>query len=147
MKQIIVKEILQEKGNAVYSVEPGASILDALRLMARYNIGVVLVVENARIVGIFSERDCVADLAENPNISLLSPIQDFMTSPVCYVTPSETLEECMAVMIAKNIRHIPVLDGDALAGMISIRDVVEAIVSERNEDIETLEHLLWVNLV
>ncbi len=142
-----VKEILQEKGSAVYSVGPEASVLDALRLMAERNIGVVLVVEEGRIAGIFSERDCVADLATDPSWSVTAPIRQYMTSPVYFVTSQQTLEDCMVVMNAKNIRHIPVLDGETLAGMISIRDVIDALIGDRDERIETLEHLLWVNLV
>ncbi len=142
-----VKEILQEKGSAVYSVGPEASVMDALRLMAEHNIGVVLVVEDGRIAGIFSERDLVADLANNDCQSILEPIRQYMTSPVYFVTSQQTLEDCMVVMNAKNIRHIPVLDGETLAGMISIRDVIDALIGDRDERIETLEHLLWVNLV
>jgi CBS domain-containing protein len=142
-----VKEILQEKGSTVYSVSPETSVLEALHLMAERNIGVVLVVEEGRIAGIFSERDVVADLAADECWSLSAPIRTYMTSPVYFVTPEQTLEDCMVVMNAKNIRHIPVLDGEELAGMISIRDVIEALIGDRDERIETLEHLLWVNLV
>ncbi len=142
-----VKEILQEKGGAVYSVAPEASVLDALRLMADRGIGVVLVVEDGKLAGIFSERDLVADLAEHDCSSILEPIRQHMTSPVYFVTPEQTLEDCMVVMNAKNIRHIPVLEGEDLVGMISIRDVIDALIGDRDERIETLEHLLWVNLI
>jgi CBS domain-containing protein len=142
-----VKEILQEKGNSVFSVGPEASVMDALRLMAERNIGVVLVVEEGRIAGIFSERDLVTDLATHDCQSILNPIRDFMTNPVYFVTPEQTLEDCMVVMNAKNIRHIPVTDGEEIVGMISIRDVIDALIGDRDERIETLEHLLWVNLV
>jgi CBS domain-containing protein len=142
-----VKEILQEKGGTVYSVGPEASVIDALRLMAERNIGVVVVVEDGHIAGIFSERDLVADLATHDCQSILEPIRIHMTSPVYFVTPEQTLEDCMVVMNAKNIRHIPVLEDDTLAGMISIRDVIDALIGDRDERIETLEHLLWVNLI
>ena len=142
-----VKEILQEKGNAVYSVEPDATLLDALRLMARQNIGVVLVVENSKIVGIFSERDCVYYLASDEGCSLQAPVKQYMTSPVYYVTPDQTLEDCMVVMTAKSIRNLPVLNEDDLAGIISIGDVVKTIIGEKDASIKDLENFLWVNLI
>jgi CBS domain-containing protein len=142
-----VKEILQEKGNAVYSVAPDAAVLDALRLMAKQNIGVVLVVDDPRILGIFSERDCVSDLASDDSLYLQAPVKDYMTSPVYFVTPDQTMEDCMAVMTAKNIRHLPVLEDEKLIGMISIGDVVRTIVSERDASIHDLENFLWVNLI
>lgn len=142
-----VKEILREKGNAVYSVEPDATLLDALRLMARQNIGVVLVVENSKIVGIFSERDCVYYLASDESCSLQAPVKQYMTSPVYYVTPDQTLEDCMVVMTAKSIRHLPVLNEDDLVGMISIGDVVKTIIGEKDASIKDLEKFLWVNLI
>ncbi len=142
-----VKEILRKKGDEVYSVEPDAPIQDALRLMAKENIGVVLVIENSKIVGIFSERDCVSELAGDENFSLKVPVRQVMTSPVYYVTPEQTIEECMAVMTAKCIRHLPVLDEDDLVGVISIGDVVRNIVSERDADIKNLENYLRVNLI
>jgi CBS domain-containing protein len=142
-----VKEILREKGNAIYSVEPDASILDALRLMAKQAIGVVLVVEDSKILGIFSERDCVYDLASDDGCSLQAPVRQYMTSPVYYVTPDQTMEDCMAVMTAKNIRHLPVLHDDDLIGMISIGDVIKTIISERDASIHDLENFLWVNMI
>jgi len=142
-----VKEILREKGNAIYSVGPDAPLLDALRLMARQNIGVVLVIEDSRILGIFSERDIVYDLASEESCSLQAPVRQYMTSPVYYVTPDQTLEDCMAVMTAKNIRHLPVLQADDLIGMISIGDVVKTMLGERDASIHDLENFLWVNLI
>ncbi len=142
-----VKEILQEKGSTVYSVPPEAPVLDALQLMAQHNIGVVLVVEEGRMLGIFSERDCIADLATGDSGFLEVPIRVHMTSPVYFVTPDQTLEDCMAVMTSKRIRHLPVLEGDQLVGMVSIGDVVKRIISERDERIKDLENFLWVNLI
>lgn len=142
-----VKEILRKKENEIYSVPPDATIMDALKLMAKYEIGVVLVIENSKIVGIFSERDCVYDLAADNQCSLQAPVRLYMTSPVYYVTPDQTLEDCMNVMTAKNIRHLPVLNGDDLVGMVSIGDVIKTLIGERDESIKDLEQLLWVNLI
>ncbi|MDR3575202.1 MAG: CBS domain-containing protein [Anaerolineaceae bacterium] len=142
-----VKEILRKKENEIYSVGPDATIMDALKLMAAYGIGVVLVIENSKILGIFSERDCVYDLAENRNCSLNSPVIMYMTSPVYYVTPDQTLEDCMNVMTAKNIRHLPVLKDDDVVGIVSIGDVIKTLIGERDESIKDLEQFLWVNLI
>jgi CBS domain-containing protein len=142
-----VKEILKKKENEIYSVAPDATIMAALKLMANYGIGVVLVIENSKILGIFSERDCVNDLATENNSLLQAPIKQYMTSPVYYVTPDQTLEDCMNVMTAKNIRHLPVLQGDDVVGMVSIGDVIKTLIGERDESIKDLEQLLWVNLI
>ncbi len=142
-----VSDVLEGKGKEVHTVAPDTTVLDALTIMAQENIGVVIVVENARIRGIFSERDCVQDLADRKACFLDEPIRNFMTSPVYFVTPEQTLEDCMAVMTSKHIRHLPVLEGDALVGMISIGDVVKQIIGERDERIKDLENFLWVNLI
>ena len=142
-----VKKILQQKGNAIYSVGPDATVLEALKLMASCNIGVVLVVENSKILGIFSERDCVYTLAAEDDLMLHTPIKQYMTSPVYYVTPDQNLEDCMSVMTAKNIRHLPVINDEKLEGMISIGDVVKTLILEKDESIKDLEKFLWVNMI
>jgi CBS domain-containing protein len=142
-----IEEILEEKGKAVYSVGPDATMRDALTLMAANNVGAVLIVENDKIRGIFSERDCVQSLANLADCSLDAPITGFMTSPIYFITPRETLDDCMAIMTSKRLRHLPVLEGEALVGIISIGDVVKKILSERDERIKDLESFLWVNLI
>lgn len=142
-----VNDILLRKGNAVYSVRPDATMLDALLLMADMNIGVVLIIDDDKILGIFSERDCVYDLAKNQGCSLDTPIRELMVSPIYFVTPDQTLNDCMAAMTVKHIRHLPVLDGEDVVGMISIGDVVRAIIGDKDERIKDLENFLWVNLI
>jgi CBS domain-containing protein len=142
-----IEEILQEKGKTVYSVGVDATMMDALKVMTANKIGAVLIVENNKIHGIFSERDCVQNLANLTDCSLQTPITDFMTSPVYYITPDQTLDDCMAVMTNKRLRHLPVLEGEKLVGIISIGDVVKKILSERDERIKDLENFLWVNLI
>lgn len=144
---ITVADILKEKGSSVITVGPEATMMDGLKLMAAHKIGAVLIVEGSKIHGIFSERDCVQNLAQLSDCSLDAPITDFMSSPVYFITLAQTLDDCMAVMTSKRLRHLPVLDGDALVGLISIGDVVKKVLSERDERIKDLEHLLWVNLV
>jgi len=142
-----IEEILQEKGKTVYSVRPASTMREALKIMAAQKIGAVLVVEGKKILGIFSERDCVQNLANLSDCSLETPITEFMSSPVYYITPDQSLDDCMAVMTSKRLRHLPVLDGEELAGIISIGDVVKKVLSERDERIKDLENFLWVNLI
>lgn len=142
-----IDEILQEKGREVYSVGPGATMREALKLMAAHKIGAVLVLDGSKILGIFSERDCVHNLAELSDCSLDAPITDFMSSPVYFITPDQSLDDCMAVMTSKRLRHLPVRAGEELAGLISIGDVVKKVLGERDERIKDLENFLWVNLI
>jgi CBS domain-containing protein len=142
-----IEEILQEKGKTVYTVGVDATMMDALKIMTANKIGAVLIVENNKIHGIFSERDCVQNLANLTECSLQTPITEFMSSPVYYITPDQTIDDCMAVMTSKRLRHLPVLDGEELVGIISIGDVVKKILSERDERIKDLENFLWVNLI
>ena len=142
-----VEEILKEKGNTVYALGPQATMMEALKIMTTHKIGAVLVIENNKILGIFSERDCVQNLAQLSECSLETPITDFMSSPVYYITPDQTLDDCMAVMTGKRLRHLPVLNGEELVALISIGDVVKKVLSERDERIRDLEQLLWVNLI
>ena len=142
-----VEEILKEKGKTVYALGPQATMMEALKIMTTHKIGAVLVIENNKILGIFSERDCVQNLAQLSECSLETPITDFMSSPVYYITPDQTLDDCMAVMTGKRLRHLPVLAGEELVGLISIGDVVKKVLSERDERIRDLEQLLWVNLI
>ena len=142
-----VEEILKEKGKTVDALGPQATMMEALKIMTTHKIGAVLVIENNKILGIFSERDCVQNLAQLSECSLETPITDFMSSPVYYITPDQTLDDCMAVMTGKRLRHLPVLAGEELVGLISIGDVVKKVLSERDERIRDLEQLLWVNLI
>jgi CBS domain-containing protein len=142
-----IDEILNEKGRTVFSVGPDATMMEALKVMAANKVGAVLIVEDKKIRGIFSERDCVQNLAKVSDCSLETPITEFMTSPVYYITPEETLDNCMALMTSKRLRHLPVRDGEELVGIISIGDVVKKVLSEREERIKDLENFLWVNLI
>jgi CBS domain-containing protein len=142
-----VRDILKGKGDKVYSVSPNDTVMHALLLMATHDIGVVLVVQQGDIQGIFSERDCVRDLAESGECCLSMPIREIMVSPVYFVTPDQTVDDCMTVMAGKNIRHLPVLDEGRLVGLVSVKDVVDAIIREKDDLIVDLEHLVWVNLI
>ena len=137
-----VKELLEIKGDQVWSVTPDANIQSALEIMAEHNCGAVLVLEGLKVVGIFSERDFVRCSVEVPGFSKLSKIRIAMTSPVFYVTPDQSIEQVMLLMTQKRIRHLPVMQDDQLVGMISIGDVVREVISEKETTIRGLENYI-----
>jgi len=141
-----VKDLLKDKYTQVWYVTPTSTVLDALKLMAEQKIGAVLVVEAGKIVGIFSERD-LARKAADGSLSLQSPVNDVMVGAVYYVTPDQSVESCMALMTAKRFRHLPVLDGDKLVGVISIGDVVKQLMLEKDMTIQSLEDYIWVHMI
>lgn len=134
-----VKQILETKGNDVWSVAPDTHVFTALELMAEKNVGALLVVQNGAVAGIFSERDYARKVALEGKSSREIPVSEIMTREVITVTPEDRVEECMTLMTAHHIRHLPVLDGGQLAGIISIGDVVNAIISEQEFLIDQLE--------
>jgi CBS domain-containing protein len=139
---ITVKQILDEKGREAWTVVPDTTVLDALKLMAEKGIGALVVVENARIVGIVSERDYARKIILKGRFSKDTPVRDIMTSQVYGVHPSATAEECLALMTDRRIRHLPVLEKDKLAGIISIGDVVKAVMSAQKVTIQQLENYI-----
>lgn len=141
-----VKDLLKDKYTQVWYVTPTSTVLDALKLMAEQKIGAVLVVEAGKIVGIFSERDFARKAADGA-VSLQSPVNDVMVGAVYYVTPDQSVESCMALMTAKRFRHLPVLDGDKLVGVISIGDVVRQLMLEKDMTIQSLEDYIWVHMI
>ena len=134
-----VKEILAGKGHNVWSIEPGASVFDAMKLMAEKGIGALIVREGERVAGVISERDYARKVILEGRSSPTTEVREIMTSHVLYAGPDHTIEECMAIMTDKRIRHLPVLDGGRLVGVISIGDLVKAIISEQQFRIEQLE--------
>ena len=133
-----VREILSTKGSEVWTVAPDATVLEALQMMADRDVGAVLVREGDRVVGIISERDYARKITLLKRRSKDTPVRDVMSSRVLCVEPATTVEECMALMTDKRVRHLPVLDGGELAGVVSIGDVVKAIISEREFLIDQL---------
>jgi CBS domain-containing protein len=138
-----VAQILGTKPDqTVYTMKPSASAHEAVRLMAEKNIGALVVVEHGNVVGLVSERDYARKLvlmARSPRDTLLG---DIMSSPVMYVHPQQTSDECMALMTQNRMRHLPVMDGGQLIGLISIGDLVKATISEQQFIIEQLEHYI-----
>jgi CBS domain-containing protein len=137
-----VQQLLDAKGHDIQSIHPDDSVFDAIQKLANANIGALIVVEDDRPVGIFTERDYARNVILQGKASSTTPVRDIMTTPVIYARPEQTVEQCMAVMTEKHIRHLPVLDGEKLAGMISIGDLVKSIIADQKFTIEQLEQFI-----
>ena len=137
-----IKQLLDEKGRDVYSIGPDAPVFDALKAMADMEVGSLVVLEGATLVGIVSERDYARNVVLKGKTSKDTPVREVMTAPVVYVHPHQRLEECMALMTEKRVRHLPVLDGEDVIGVLSIGDLVKAVISEQQLVIEQLEHYI-----
>jgi CBS domain-containing protein len=135
----IVRHILDTKGYDVWSVPPDLSIYEALQIMADRDVGAVLVMEDDELVGIFSERDYARKVVLEGKSSRKTPVREGMTSRVLYVRPDESIEGCMALMTDHRIRHLPVIENERVAGVISIGDVVKALISQQANTIHYLE--------
>ena len=125
-----VKDILKDPGREIWSVSPMTTAYEALEVMAEKDIGALLVFENEELVGIFSERDYARKVVLKGKASKDTPVSELMARQVFYVKPENTLNECMALMTLKHIRHLPVFDNNRVTGIITIGDVVKEIVSD-----------------
>jgi CBS domain-containing protein len=138
-----LRDIIHKKGGEVFSIQPEASVFEALKLMADHNTGAVLVLaEDQQVEGILSERDCVRRLELHGRNAREAKVKDIMTSKVLYVQASQSLEECVAIMIDKNIRHLPVYENESLVGLISARDALKEMVDQQKFVISQLEHYI-----
>ena len=138
-----VAQVLKSKPEQnVETIAPATSVFDAVRLMAEKNIGALLVMEGQTIAGMLTERDYARKIILMGRSSKETRVRDVMTSPVMYVRPDQTNEECMALMTDNRVRHLPVVDGGRLVGLISIGDLVKDIISEQKFIIEQLEHYI-----
>ncbi|TAN37695.1 MAG: CBS domain-containing protein [Verrucomicrobia bacterium] len=137
-----IRQLLASKGSQVWTIAPGASVFDALQLMADKGIGALLVTEGERVVGVISERDYARKVALRGKLSKTLLVKDIMTSPVTSVSPDQNTEECMALMTDKHIRHLPVLESGKLIGVVSIGDLVKNIISEQKILIKNLEQYI-----
>jgi CBS domain-containing protein len=138
----LVKHLLDRKGRHIISVKPDDSVLDAIRVMAEKNIGAVVVMQGAELLGIMSERDYARKVIVKGRASDTTHVADIMTADVLTTSGAKTVYECMSLMTQKKIRHLPVLDDDTVVAMISIGDLVEAIIADQQEEIEHLEHYI-----
>ena len=137
-----VNDLLNDKGRDVFSIGPDAMVFEALETMASKNCGALVVLEEDRIVGIFSERDYAREIILHGRSSRATPVGEIMTTIVATVAPGDSVERCMELMTEKRIRHLPVLEEEALVGVISIGDVVKSIISDQEFLIHQLENYI-----
>lgn len=139
---LTVRDLLRIKGDGIWAVSPETTTLNALRFMADKNVGALLILEDGILRGIVSERDFVRRIAEERACQMDRPISDYMTTKVITVRLEDTIQDCMQVMTDRHIRHLPVVDGDRLVGLISNRDVVKALISEQSGMIRDMENYI-----
>ncbi len=137
-----VKDLLDDKGYQLFSLTPGDTVYDAIALMAERSVGALLVLEGRKLVGILSERDYARKVILQGRRSQDTPVRDIMTTEVVCVSRDRTVEQCMSLMTDKRIRHLPVVEGSEVIGMISIGDVVRAVILEKQHLIEQLERYI-----
>ena len=136
--------ILQQKGHHVWSVAPHESVLQAIRLMADKGIGALVVIADEKLVGIISERDYARKVVLQGKSSKDTRVEDIMSSPVFYVGPNHTVDECMRIVTDKRIRHLPVVQGEKVIGVVSIGDLVRRVISTQTETIQYLQEYIGV---
>ena len=134
-----VRQLLSRKGREIFSVAPDAPVLEAIRAMALHHVGALLVMQADTLHGIVSERDYARKVILMGRSSADTPVRDIMSSPVITVTPADAVTHCMELMTERRVRHLPVTDGARVIGMISIGDLVKAVIAEQKNHIEQLE--------
>ena len=137
-----LQKLLEGKSHDVWSVHPNDTVLDAIKMLANKDIGALVVIEDDMPVGIFSERDYARNVYLKGKSSPETSVRDVMAAPVICVRPDQSVNECMALMTEKRIRHLPVMDDDELVGMVSIGDLVKSVIAEQQSTIEQLEHYI-----
>jgi CBS domain-containing protein len=137
-----VEQVLNSKGNTILTIGPDDSVFDAIKLMSEKAVGALPVLENEKLVGIITERDYARKVILKGKMSQQTPVREIMTPSVLCAQPEQTIEECMVLMTDKRIRHLPVVDGGQLVGIISIGDLVKAVIAEQKFIIKQLEHYI-----
>ncbi|MDA0681256.1 MAG: CBS domain-containing protein [Proteobacteria bacterium] len=137
-----VKDILRSKGHEIWFVHPDSTVFDAVKMMAEKGIGSLLVMDDGKLVGIVTERDYARKMILEGKASRETPVKDIMTKQVLCVTPERTLDECMALMTDKRARHLPVVENKKVIGVISIGDLVKAVISEQKILIDQLQNYI-----
>ena len=137
-----VRDMIRKKGGDIFMIAPDATVFEALKLMAQHNTGALLVMSNDMVDGIISERDCVRKVALDEKNVRETSISEVMTSKVISINADEPLEECMALMLEKSIRHLPVYDGTKLLGLVSVRDVLKEVVDVQQIMLSQLERYI-----
>jgi CBS domain-containing protein len=134
-----IREIISHKGTAAWAISPESTVFDAIQLMAEKNIGALLVTKDGKLLGIVSERDYTRKVAIKGRSSKETKVREILSGHVIHVTPEHSVEECMRLMTEHRVRHLPVLDGEKIAGVISIGDLVNWIISAQSSTIHQLE--------
>lgn len=134
-----VRQLLQAKGSAVYSMSPDARVFEALKLMAEKEVGALVVLERGKLAGILSERDYARKVILHGKSSHDISVREIMTEDVVTVQPGQTVDQCMALMTSRRIRHLPVVEDGKLAGVVSIGDLVKEVIAEQEQTIRQLE--------
>lgn len=137
-----IQNILSQKSREVWSIQPNDLVFDAIRMMDEKKVGALVVLEEGKLVGIVSERDYARKVILRERSSKETKVSEIMTNKVFYATEAKSLDECMATMTEHHIRHLPVVKDEKVIGMISIGDVVQQIIAEQKDKIESLEHSL-----
>jgi CBS domain-containing protein len=137
-----LRQLLSSKHQTLAAVSPTDTVLDALQLMAKHDVGALLVIESERLVGIFSERDYARKIILHGKASKDTKVSEIMSDKVLYVTLDRTVDECMAIMSEKHFRHLPVMDGNKIAGIVSIGDLVKETICEQEFIIRQLENYI-----
>jgi CBS domain-containing protein len=136
------RKLLERKGSKVLTIEAAASVFEALKVMAEHNVGALVVMDAARLVGIFSERDYARKIVLKNKFSRDTAVREIMTHDPILVTPESEVQECMRLMTDRQVRHLPVIDKDNLVGIISIGDVVKWIIEDQADSIQFLERYI-----
>ena len=138
----VVAQLLKHKGNNIYSVDPDAPVLEAIRLMADYGVGALLVMQGQQLVGVVSERDYARKVILKDRSSSETVVRQIMSSPVLTVRPDQSVRECMQIVTDKRVRHLPVVEGERVVGVLSIGDLVRSALEEQQKTIEELEQYI-----
>jgi CBS domain-containing protein len=138
----LVRHLLEGKGSAIYAVTPDAPVLEAIQVMADKYIGALLVMEGVNLRGIVSERDYARKVILKGRSSKDTPVRDIMSTPVLTVTPHDTVNHCMKLVTDKRVRHLPVVDGSKVVGVLSIGDLVKAVIEDQAEELEHMQRYI-----
>lgn len=137
-----ISQLLDRKGHDVWSVGPGDSVYDAIRVMSEKSVGALMVVDGDKLVGVISERDYARRVVLEGRSSIETPVREIMSTRIVFAEPTQSVQEGLAMMSEKRVRHLPVMDGSRLLGVVSIGDLVKAIITDQRITIEQLERYI-----